>query len=146
MKTQFMKTRISPQSSKVCTEAEVSGLWKDYWRLYFHTEEAVRNQKAQETSGQAGSLVPLLINQDSACHFVKWLEVELEAISPVEMAWLRLKVAVLFWTLYLFTLRSVILWPSIKKLTQALREWSQWMHLEPWRTSRQIPECSSDLV
>jgi hypothetical protein len=30
------------------------------------TKEAVRNQRAQETSGKAGSLVPLLINQDLA--------------------------------------------------------------------------------
>lgn len=36
------------------------------WGPKSFTKEAVRNQRAQETPGKAGSLVPLLINQDLA--------------------------------------------------------------------------------
>lgn len=36
------------------------------WGPKSFTKEAVRNQRAQETSGKAASLVPLLINQDLA--------------------------------------------------------------------------------
>lgn len=36
------------------------------WGPELFAKEAVRNQRVQETSGKAGSLVPLLINQDQA--------------------------------------------------------------------------------
>lgn len=57
---------FSPPSSDVCVNTE----WAAYVRLTqvpkSFSKEADRNQRAWETSGKAGSLVPLLINQDLA--------------------------------------------------------------------------------
>lgn len=66
---------FSPLSLDICVNTE----WAAHVRLTqgpkSFTKEAVRNQRAQETSGKAGSLVPLLINQDLATtllHASRW--------------------------------------------------------------------------
>lgn len=50
----------------LCPGRSGASAWGLIWGPKSFTKEAVRNQRAQNTSGKAGSLVPLLINQDPA--------------------------------------------------------------------------------
>lgn len=57
---------LSPLSLVVCVDAVMGCDVRLTQGPKSFTKEAVRNQRAQETSGKTGSLVPLLINQDLA--------------------------------------------------------------------------------
>lgn len=65
----------SPLSSDVCVNTEWTAHVKLTQGPKSFTKEAVRNQRAERTSGKAASLVPLLINQDLAAtllHASRW--------------------------------------------------------------------------